>query len=278
MHSTALRHRQAKLEARAAREAEEAAAGPRGPKAGKGRDRLRGNQPPQVAPVNGEMALANPYSGEAGKEYQLLLIQLHEDLRALSNIQSIEGKIAAKPAMLAKYEDWIQRVLATPEGEEVAQDEILVTGLVWALDTGNWVLGLDIADFCIEHSLSLPERYERTLPCLVVEEIADKAIAEPGSVTGEFFVRAAPIVALDMPDQVKAKYFRAVGEDLARTAETFDTGAENAVAGGKPALIEAALTALRRAVQLNPKVGVKKEIERLDREAKKLAEAAQEQT
>ena len=77
-----------------------------------------------------------------------------------------------------------------------------------------------------------------------------------------------------MPDQARAKLHRAIGFDFMAQAEAFDPTAESAIAGGKPFLIGAALRQLNTALKLDQRVGVKKQVEQLEREEKKLAEAA----
>lgn len=221
------------------------------------------------------MAAPMPDEGPVASEYQGLLAQMHDDLRALSNIQSIEKKIEKKPALLAKYRPWVAGALQVEDGDAAPQDEIVVTALIWALDIADWGFALDIADHCLTHHLDLPERHKRTLGCMVVEEIAEAAIKTTGSVPHDVLERVRPIATdHDMPDQVRAKFFRALGESWAQRAETFDAASDSAPAGGKPAMVDAALTELRRAVGLNAKVGVKKTIVQLEREAKRLAEAA----
>ena len=77
-----------------------------------------------------------------------------------------------------------------------------------------------------------------------------------------------------MKDETRARWFRALGESWARQAEEFDPAADSAPAGGKAMLVDAALTAFREALRLHAKVGIKKDVEVLEREAKRLAEAA----
>jgi hypothetical protein len=60
----------------------------------------------------------------------------------------------------------------------------------------------------------------------------------------------------------------ALGRSFARKADDFDATADNAPAGGKAAYIEAALTTLSRALVLDRNIGVRKDIERLDRQRK----------
>lgn len=211
----------------------------------------------------------------AASEYQQLLASLHNDLRALHDLQSVQAKIEAKRTMIAAYLPWVEGALAAGEDGRAVQDEIVVTMLVWALDIQNWQLALRITVHVLEHGLSLPERYKRTPACLVAEEIADAAKVDPAAVPQDLLlVTAAMVEGRDMPDQVRAKLLRAIGLGWAAMADQFDPAAETAFAGGKPALIDAALTALVEARRLDSKVGVAKKIEELTRTQRKLAEAA----
>jgi hypothetical protein len=78
-----------------------------------------------------------------------------------------------------------------------------------------------------------------------------------------------------MPDQVRAKLNKAIGLQLAAAAAAIEEGADGP-AGARRAAVETALAKLRRAVELDGKAGVKKEIDRLDREQKRLAAGAEE--
>lgn len=208
-------------------------------------------------------------------EYQQLLASLHNDLRALHDLQSVQAKIEAKRTMIPAYVPWVKGALAAGADGRAVQDEIVVTMLVWLLDVQSWDDALLIAAHVLEHGLSLPERYKRTPACLVAEEIADAAKITPEAVPLDVLQQTAALVeGRDMPDQVRAKLLRAIGLAWAAMADTFDPASETAFAGGKPALIDAALTALVEARRLDPKVGVAKKIEELTRTQRKLAEAA----
>lgn len=211
----------------------------------------------------------------AASEYQQLLASLHNDLRALHDIQSVQAKIEAKRAMITAYLPWVEGALAAGEDGRAVQDEIVVTMLVWALDIQDWDRALIIGSHVLEHGLSLPERYKRTAACLVVEEISDAAKADPAAVPLEILLRTqGGAEGRDMPDQVRAKLLRAIGLGWAAMADQFDPAAETAFAGGVAALIDAALTALVEARRLDSKVGVAKKIEELTRTQRKLADAA----
>lgn len=221
------------------------------------------------------LAPAFDENSPAASEYQQLLAALHNDLRALHDIQSQEGKIDRKRLMITTYLPWVQGALDAGEDGRAVQDEIVVTMLVWALDTQDWELTLNIGGHVLEHGLSLPERYKRNAACVIAEEAAEAAKKDISAVPFDVLQRVAALIAgRDMPDQVRAKLQRAIGLNLMAQIDEFDPQAETATAGGKSALVDAALTALRSALTLNSSVGVKKQVEQLEREAKKLAEQA----
>lgn len=208
-------------------------------------------------------------------EYELMLAQLGEDLRALSNIQSVERKIETKRQMISRYDAWIEGALrAGANGGQAAQDDIVTTMLVWHIDTASWIMALQLGVHVLTHGLTLPERYKRTPATLIAEEIADASLADVNAVDHGTLIATHGITERhDMPDQVRAKLHKAIGRKLMQEAADFDPDAENAVAGGKGALLDAALEALQRALKLDEKSGVKKDIESLERELKKLPQA-----
>lgn len=252
MISPALRHRQAKLAALAAGTAMASAALP-------------------------EIDDSNPAAGE----YRQLLASLHNDLRALHDIQSVDGKIARKRAMITAYHPWVVGALAagveTDAGPGTAvQDEIVATMLVWTLDLFDWSNALAIAGHMLRHGVTLPQpRYKRDVATFLVDRVADTAKTDPGAVSLDLAREVLELTAgRDMPDQARAKLHRAIGLRLMDEAAAFDPAAENAAAGGKAALVDAALAALTEAVRLDQNVGVKKQVEQLTRDAKKLFEEA----
>lgn len=217
-----------------------------------------------------------PTSGAVGQEYALLRAALGEDLRRLSQIQSVERKIAAKRGMIARYRDWITGALAA---ERPAQDDIVTHMMVWAIDIADWPLALDLARHVIAHRLALPERYKRTPATLIAEEVAEAGLAPVATVDLTTLQVVDDLTEdEDMPDEVRAKLRKAIGLAFKARAEAFDPEAESAPAGAHPALIAAALDHLRRALELDSGCGVKKLIEGLEREAKKLREAAASNT
>lgn len=200
---------------------------------------------------------------EGAGAYELMQAQLIEDRRTLHGIQSVEQKAKVKAQMLPKYVPWIQGVLESGNG---APDEVLTTVMVWFLDAGGWRAALEIAEYVLKHGLAMPDRYKRESAVVLAEEIADQALkllAAPdtaGSVDlGALQTVDRLVDGRDMPDQVRAKLHKAIGYTLRLNPDIEQQGR--------------ALDHLRRALQLHDKVGVKKDIEILERELSKAAPA-----
>lgn len=187
-----------------------------------------------------------------GDAYELHKAAIVEDIRRLSDIQSIERKIEAKRELLPNYESYVQGVL---EGGKGQQDDVLMTLMVWYLDVGDLKTGLDIAEYAVNHELETPDRYDRKTANLVAEEVADFALKlqdgdeSKGQVLEQLHRTVEYFADADMHDQVKAKLFKALGY-LERDA------------GDK----ETALLSLKRALELNDRIGVKKDIQALEKE------------
>src|SRR3546814_14469110 len=111
--------------------------------------------------------------------------------------------------MARKYLAWVEGALKAGEDGKAAQDEIVVTMMIWMIDFRAIDAALDLAAHVLKHGLKLPERYNRTAGCLVAEEIATVALAEPDKVTLEQLQRLAPPPAeQDLPDQAPPKPFK----------------------------------------------------------------------
>ncbi len=207
-------------------------------------------------------------AGEAGERtrananaYELMLVKLHADRRRLKTVQSTERKIAVKRELLPAYAAWCEGVMAAGCPR---QDEVFMTVLIWTIDTGDFATALPMARHAIAQDLVLPDRFARTTACLIAEEMAETALKHEGAALAadlpQLLACAELVAACDMPDEVRAKLFKACA--YAHRA---------AAADGVPAAEVAqhrrqALELLTRALQLHDKCGVKKDIERLERE------------
>lgn len=210
------------------------------------------------------VASADPHAqSEGSNAYELMLGKLAEDRRRLHAIKSVEQKAKVKAGLLPEYAPWIKGVLESGKG---SQDIVLMTIMVWCLDAGVWRGALDIAEYAIPHGLAMPDQYKRDAPTVLAEEIAEQAIKAmelPGgaeTIDIDALLQVEHLVAgFDMPDEVKAKLHKAIG--YAKRVHP------------DPKEKQLALDHLQRALQLHDKVGVKKDIEVLEREIKNLAPA-----
>lgn len=197
---------------------------------------------------------------QAASQYELKLMDLAQDQRDLKNIKGLDLKAAKKLELLPKYLPWVEGVIASDAG---TQDDVLVTMLVWAIDVSQFDLALIIAEYCIKHKLSMTDNYQRDLPNIVAEDIAEaqiKLFTAGQEMSSSIINRAIEITKdCDLFDPVRAKLHKALGYAL-RTSENI-------------LIKKLALDNLKRALELFDKSGVKKDIENLEREIKNSSSA-----
>jgi hypothetical protein len=183
-----------------------------------------------------------------------MLAKLQADKVALKAIKSVTAKIAKKALLLPEYAPYVDGVLAADAGGD---DLVLVTAMVWRFDVGDWPGALDAAAYALRHRLTLPEGFSRDLPTLVLESVADAALAQCQDGEVEEGMPAALDRALtltdgaDMHDEVRAKALKAAG---LMAMSTDPTGA---------------LGRLREAMRLDRRVGVATVISRLEKQLAK---------
>lgn len=216
-----------------------------------------------------QAAITAPLGAEPqGSAYELMQAQLIEHRRALKGIQSVERKIEAKRGFLPAYDLWIDEVLEHGRG---AQDVVLMTVMVWQIDVGRWQRAVQIAAYALRYKLSLPDQYNRDLATLLIDEFSDAALA--GKMVGEAMVVLPRVKQLtddlDAPDQARAKLFKALAYGL---IGRLNDGAEIDYGKLSIAVAQRALENCKRAYQLFAQVGVKKDIERLERRLKATGE------
>ncbi|HCP77990.1 MAG TPA: terminase, partial [Pusillimonas sp.] len=113
-------------------------------------------------------ASAQPGQSLAGSNaYELMLAKLYDDKRRLKEIQSVARKIEVKREILPDYDNWVAGALEQGQG---AQDEVLVTVMVWRMDIGDFEEALRIAEYVVKHDLVLPDQYERNVQTVIVDE------------------------------------------------------------------------------------------------------------
>ncbi|CAM3982555.1 terminase [Xenorhabdus thuongxuanensis] len=192
--------------------------------------------------------------------YEQVLHRLRIDQARLSGLQGKARKAEYKRTVMAAYDGWIDGVLAADTGQA---DEVLTHIMIWQIDIGNYGRALTLAAYVIRHNLPLPDRYQRTIGPLLVDEICDQALTI--FATGDTTLDPIPldileqltelVTPLDMPNQVRAKLFKTLAYTLRIQPQR--------------AAQERALSLMQEALLLFANIGVKKEIETLMRELKK---------
>ncbi|MBI2306087.1 MAG: terminase [Rhodocyclales bacterium] len=198
-----------------------------------------------------------PVDKAMANQYELMLAKLAEDRRRLKGVQSIEKKAEVKRLLLPEYQPWIEGVL---KGDSGQQDDVFMTALIWTIDIGDIAGALPLARYAIGHKLVLPDQYQRTTACLIAEEAADIALKDVAASAASLESLAEVLdltAAEDMPDEVRAKLHKAIGY-AARERAGGDAAGEGL------AYLQGAVDHLKRALALHDKVGVKKDIERLE--------------
>ncbi len=191
----------------------------------------------------------------AATVYEQVRMALAKAKMRLKAVQSIERKIELKAQLLPEFDSWVDGVLA---GNTGAVDDVLTTVMVWRIDVGDLTGALPLAQYVLRHGLAMPDQYQRTAACLIAEEYADtaeKLMAKGEAVDANLLASVLDMVAEhDMPDEVRGKLHRAFGAALDAAS-----------------VFAEALAAYERASALNPKAGVKKRIEQLQRLIKNAA-------
>ncbi|PZT89803.1 MAG: terminase [Acinetobacter sp.] len=157
--------------------------------------------------------------------YEQQLLQLNSDKNRLKNIQSKQNKIELKRQLLPNYKPYVEGILEVKPG---VQDAVITEILVWAIDIGEYEFALDIAEYVLEHGLKLPDRFERSEACFITEDIADeflKTLKTDVAVDITVLERLEQLITdeslvqskRDMPDEVKAKLYLALGKTEMRS-------------------------------------------------------------
>lgn len=207
-------------------------------------------------------AVASAGTTMHGDAHELMAATLWEHRRTLKAIKSTQKKIETKASMLPDYDAYVQGVLEAGQG---AQDDVLMTVMVWHFDVGNLQIGLNIAEYALSHGLATPDRFKRDTASIVAEQTAEAVLDsldyDDGHVLEHMRASAARAMDLtrsfDMHDQIRAKLHKALGY------------AERACGD-----LDDALASLRAALELDDKAGVKKDIEHLERDLRKQQNAA----
>lgn len=187
--------------------------------------------------------------------YQRLLKNLHDDKVLLKSVSSIADKVHIKKQALPAYQEWIDGITAA--GTVQADDRIAATVIVWMIDCGLLDEAMPLADVLIHSGLESADEYSRSMPEIIVEQMADQ-IESGSEISAENLKtliewatakKEDGLHEINLADVIRAKLLKAAGEK----AEAADDN-------------ETALNLYRQAVGYNDKAGVKKRIEALEKQ------------
>ena len=210
----------------------------------------------------------DPGGVTTGSQYELMLYQVAEHRRRLKQIQSIKSKIALKAQLLPDYQAWIDGVLSAGKG---GQDDVLTTILVWSIDVGAFDQAISIARYAVQHKMTLPDQYERDIATMLLDEFSgaylNGKLADDPAQAVQILGQVSELThGHDTPDQARAKLYKALA--YAQLAVIGDDDKTELV-GLDVAKAQTAYEHLQQALILFEGVGVKKDIERLERRLKK---------
>lgn len=179
-----------------------------------------------------------------------MALKFWNDFENLSNIQSISHKKELKAELLPSYLPWIEGTIAEGVG---AQDDMLVKLMVWCLDTHDFKVATDIAEYALLNDFVMPEPFKRDVATVFAEQFSDEMLSLDRDPDASNIVDHADLIqraidsttGQDMPDQVRAKLYRVLGDSL------------------KDAKLNEAINAYEKAIKLDDKVGCKKDLEQL---------------
>ena len=204
-----------------------------------------------------EIAAAEAGGADLGSlsAYQRLLKNLHDDKVLLKSVSSIADKVHIKKQALPAYQEWIDGITAA--GTVQADDRVAATVIVWMIDCGLLDEAMPLADVLIHSGLESADEYSRSMPEIIVEQMADQ-IESGSEISAENLKtliewatakKEDGLHEINLADVIRAKLLKAAGEK----AEAADDN-------------ETALTLYRQAVGYNDKAGVKKRIEALEKQ------------
>jgi len=208
--------------------------------------------------ASAQLASAGEHASPAASSaYELMLVKLDNDRRRLKTIKSMERRLEVKREILPEYQDWVTGVLADGKG---AQDDVLTTVMIWAIDVGEYEQALDIGQYVLAHNLNLPDQYERDAATALVDELSNAALAaQQRDIPFETIVLERLRVLVDgrdIHDSALAKLHKALGTQY-KTEQH----------------LEEAIRQFKRALELDARAGCKRDLQEAEKQLKEQSRA-----
>lgn len=187
---------------------------------------------PEKKSGTGRAVRSLPASG-IGRQQALAKIdaELAADLAGLKAIKSIKQKEAEKQAHLVpKYMPVVQTLKAAGSSHP-----LLGQILVWLFDIKDIPGAMDLALYCLDHDVPMPERFKRDLPTFLAGTVLEWAEAEQeAGRTPEPYLTDMMDMSRewDLPDPIRAGFYRVKGlmamekEDYTAAVAALETAME----------------------------------------------------
>ena len=179
------------------------------------------------------------------------ILAFEADLNRMSHIRSRQRRNQFKRDLIPRYQPWVDE-LKKSEDVSAKRQRVFVWLLLWRVDAGDWSGALSMLPFAFAHGMQAPEDFSRTLAEAVTEQIIEGVVnqKQEAEQIGLLNDLQRMIAGEDITDQISAKLYKCLGVAY---------------------LISEPLKALslfEQAIKLNPRVGVRRLIDKLNRPAK----------
>lgn len=241
-----------------------------------------GSPPGSVPQATGPHATGDGAPSAAKALESAMMVKLAADRARLKQVQSVEGKAALKAELIPEYAAWIEGLIiaadSLPEGEP---QDVLTVVMLWAFDCDQLDHARYIARVVLARQIPLPAWIKRTAATAIAEEAAESALRSLRStdpIRPDLLFQLRGFMDLvegrDMPDEVRAKLFKAAAQVAEREIAQIDATGEapDGRAGAVAALAELGLGWAQRAIQLHPACGASGTRDKLKRRLKKAAQ------
>ncbi len=198
--------------------------------------------------------------------YELMLIQLHDDVLKIKDMKSTDNKNRVKAQVLPNYLPWVDGVnqaVAASDSEHFRQDDVFAQVFVWAIDLLDLSLVESMFATISKAGMTLPERFKRAPVDFMLDQLAEAVIDDKKTLDLSAVHRLDELTSdMDTHDEVRAKWFKAIGL-LYENSDDVES-------------LQKAYQYFGQAYALNNKIGVVKRMESLERAIKQARESIEE--
>lgn len=195
-------------------------------------------------------AASRPVQPEKGGDAATILA-FEADLNRMSHIRSRQRRNQFKRDLIPTYQPWINEQMQS-ESVSAKRQRMFVWLLLWRVDAGDWMGALDMLPFAFAHGMQAPQDFSRTLAEAVTEQIIDGVVnqKQEAEQVGLLNDLQRMIAGKDITDEISAKLHKCLGV---------------AYLVSEP---QKALGLFEQAIKLNPRAGVRRLIDKLNKPAK----------